>query len=186
MSDTPDYTQIPILGGPTADASVRVVQGLLPNEGALQGATQALLMAGFDRGELSLPTDPQWALEGVTNATENPADGNDAQNMRANTTGTIGATGALIAGTVASVATGGALLPVAAATIAAGVGAGGLSHLGLQTAAGSREAEHDAKGNKGRLILAAVVRDTEKEKSATQILRDAGATDIGTVDRPSR
>jgi hypothetical protein len=179
MSDaTPDYAKIPILGG-----TVREVQGILPHEAALQQATEALLMAGFDRADLSVPTAPSEATTSMTQATESPADNNDARNVRTNINGTIGATGALIAGTVASVATGGAMLPVAAATIAAGVGAGGLSHLGFQAAADSREAGHDQKGREGQLVLAAIVRDADKEKSATNILQEAGATQVETVER---
>ena len=179
MSDaTPDYAKIPILGG-----TVREVQGTLPNEAALQQATQALLMAGFDRGDLSLPASPEEAMAGTTQATESPAGNNDVRNVRANINGTIGAAGALIAGTVASVATGGAMLPVAAAAVAAGVGAGGLSHAGFQAAADSRETSHNQKGTEGRLILAALVRDADKEKSATSILQDAGATQVETVER---
>ena len=177
MSDTgQDHTTIPILGG-----TVREVQGLLPNEGALQQATYALLSAGFDRGDLSLPDARANAADPV--ATENPADEHDTRQVRTMMTSTIGIAGALIGGTVASVATGGAMLPVAAAAVAAAAGAGGLTQMGFQGAADTREATHDAQGVQGTLMLSALVRDAEKEKLATSILREQGATAVETVER---
>jgi hypothetical protein len=180
MSDTtPDHTTIPILGGTT-----REVQGLLPDEGTLQQAIQALLTGGFDRGDLSLPEpQPTQANPTPTQGTESPADEHDARQTRTLANSTVGVAAALIGGAVASVATGGAALPVAGAAIAAAVGAGGLTHLGFQNAADQREAGHNAQGARGTLILAAIVRDAEKEKLATDILREAGATQVETVER---
>ncbi len=177
MSDAgQDHTIIPILGG-----TVREVQALLPNEGALQQATYALLSAGFDRGDLSLPDARANPADPV--ATENPADEHDTRQARTLATSTIGIAGALIGGTVASIATAGAMLPVAAAAVAAAAGAGGLTQMGFQGAADTREATHDAQGAGGTLMLSAVVRDAEKEKLATSILRAQGATAVETVER---
>ncbi len=172
MSDAgEDHTTIPILGG-----TVREVQGLLPDEGALQQATYALLSAGFDRGELSLPDARPNAADPA--ATESPTDEHDTRQVRTMLTSTVGIAGALIGGTVASVATGGAMLPVAVAAVAAAAGAGGLTQMGFQGAADTREAAHDAQGARGTLMLSAVVRDAEKEKLATSILRQQGAVAV--------
>ncbi len=178
MSDTtPDHTTIPILGG-----TVREVQGLLPDEGTLQQAIQALLTGGFDRGDLSLP-EPQSAHPTTTQGTGNPADEHDARQARTLANSTIGVAAALIGGTVASVVTGGAAIPVAAVAVGAAAGAGGLTHLGFQNAADKREAGHDAQGASGTLILAAIVRDDEHEQKATAILQQSGATKVETVER---
>ena len=176
MSDPPDYTTIPIFGG-----TVREVRGLLADEGALQQATQALLTAGFDRGDLSLPqSEPDPA---DPSRTETPADQHDLRQARTTVNSTIGIAGALVGGTIASVATGGAMLPVAAAAVASAAGAGGLAHLGVQSSADDREAAHDARGIRGTLTLATVVRDAHHEALAQQVLRDAGATKIEAVER---
>ena len=180
MSDAPSsHTTIPILGN-----TVREVQALLPDEGALQEATNALLLAGFDRADLSLPS-PQGTMSeaGETQPSDNPVDGRDARQARTLANSTIGVAGALIGGAVASVATGGAILPVAAAAIAAGAGAGGLTHMGFQGAADARAAGNNAKGAAGQLMLSALVRDAEKEKLAVETLRHAGASNIETVER---
>ena len=178
MSDaTSDYTTIPVLGG-----TVREVQGRLPDEGTLQQAIQALLTGGFDRGDLSLP-DPEAAEATTTQATGNPADEHDTRQARTLANSTIGIAAALITGTVASVATGGAAIPVAAAAVGAAAGAGGLTHLGFQKAADKREAGHDAQAAKGTLILAAIVRDDEHERKATAILQEMGATHVETIER---
>ncbi len=180
MSDaTPSYTTIPILGG-----NVREVQGLLPDEGTLQQATQALLTGGFDRGDLSLP-DPDRTPEQPTQMqnTGSVVGEQDAPQMRTALSSTAGVAAALVGGAVASVATGGAMLPVAAGAVASALGAGGLTHLGFQGAADRREAGNDAKGASGKLILAAVVRDAERERAATEILQKAGATEVRTVER---
>ena len=179
MSDATNPTTIPILGG-----NVREVQGLLPDEGTLQQATQALLTGGFDRGDLSLPeADLPPSEPTQTQTTGSVVDEHDARQLRTAVNSTAGVAAALIGGTVASVATGGAMLPVAVGAVAAAVGGGGLAHLGLQGAADSREAAHDAKGASGKLILAAIVRDPERERAATEILRREGATEVRTVER---
>ena len=178
MSDaTPDYTTIPILGG-----SVREVQGLLPDEGTLQQAIQALLTGGFDRGDLSLP-EPQSSHPTTTQGTESPADEHDTRQARTLLNSTVGVAAALIGGAVASVVTGGAAIPVAAVAVGAAAGAGGATQLGFQNSADKREAGHDAQGAGGTLILAAIVRDAEHEQKATAILQQAGATKVETVER---
>lgn len=180
MSDaTPSHTTIPILGGP-----VREVHGLLPDEGTLQQATQALLTGGFDRGDLSLPDPELAATEAIqTQSTGSVVDEHDARQVRTTLNSTVGVAAALVGGAVASVATGGAMLPVAAGAVASALGAGGLTQLGVQGAANRREAGHDAKGARGQLVLAAVVRDAERERAATEILQKAGATEVRTVER---
>ncbi|MGI4793065.1 MAG: hypothetical protein ACRYG8_03065 [Janthinobacterium lividum] len=189
MSDaTSSYTSIPILGG-----TVREVQGYLPDEGTLQQAIQALLTGGIDRGDLSLPDPKASAAQagssqsssagGTTEATESPADEHDTRQVRTLANSTVGIAAALVGGLVASVATGGAAIPVAAAAIGTAAGAGGLTHLGFQNAADKREAGHDAQGADGTLILAAIVRDAETEAKATRILQEAGATRVETVER---
>ena len=180
MSDAPsDPTMIPILGG-----AVRQVRGSLPSEGALQEATNALLLAGFDRADLSLPAVPGTDRDaGGTQSADSPVDGRDAQQARTLANSTIGVAGALVGGAIASVATGGAILPVAAVAIAAGAGAGGLTHLGFQGAADAREAGNDVKGATGALVLSALVRDPAREKVAGDILRQAGASQVETIER---
>ncbi len=172
-----DHTTIPIFG-----ASEREVHGVLPDEGALQQATQALLTAGFDRGDLSLPHSTRPVGDDPS-PTDTPADEHDLRQARTLTTSTVGIAGALIGGAVASVATGGAMLPVAAAAVAAAVGAGGLTQLNVQGSADAREARHDASGARGTLVLGAVVRDPAKEALAMKVLRDAGAEHVEAVDR---
>ena len=184
MSDAPtpppsNPTTIPIMSD-----TIREVQGIMPDEGTLQQATQALLVAGFDRHDLSLPT----ARPGVQDATpeqgaENPTDEHDARQARTLANSTVGVAGALMGGLAASVATGGAAIPVAAAAIAAGLGAGGLTQASFQGAANVREQRHDAQGARGELVLAALARDAEHEALATRVLQEAGAVRVETVER---
>ena len=179
MSDATDPITIPILGG-----NVREVQGFLPDEGTLQHATQALLDGGFDRGDLSLPSADLTPSEPTQVQTAGSVvNGQDARQIRTAVSSTVGVAAALVGGAVISVATGGAMLPIAAGAVAAAAGAGGATHLGFQGGSGAREADNNAKGARGKLILAAVVRDAERERAATEILRQAGATDVTTVER---
>ncbi len=180
MSDAPDdFGTIPIMSD-----TIREVQGVMPDEGTLQQATQALLTAGFDRHDLSLPA-PRPSLQDTTpeQGAENPADEHDARQARTLANSTVGVAGALMGGLVASVATGGAALPAAAAAVAAGLGAGGLSQASFQGAANLREQRHDAQGARGELILAALARDQAHEALATRVMQEAGATRVETVER---
>ncbi|WP_428375800.1 hypothetical protein [Lichenicoccus sp.] len=184
MSDAPNEPPgnpgtIPIM----SDA-IREVQGIMPDEGTLQQATQALLTAGFDRHDLSLPA-PRPSPQDTTpeQGAENPTDEHDARQARTLANSTVGVAGALMGGLVASVATGGAAIPAAAAAVAAGLSAGGLSQATFQGAANVREQRHDAQGARGELVLAALARDPEHEALATRVLSEAGALWVETVER---
>nr|WP_321983443.1 hypothetical protein [uncultured Lichenicoccus sp.] len=184
MSDAPnnppdDFGTIPIMSD-----TIREVQGVMPDEGALQQATQSLLTAGFDRSDLSLPVPRPSAQETTPEqGAENPTDEHDARQARTLANSTVGVAGALMGGLAASVATGGAALPVAAAAVAAGLGAGGLSQATFQGAANVREQRHDAQGARGELVLAALARNPEREALATRVLSEAGALRVETVER---
>ncbi|TLU73824.1 hypothetical protein [Lichenicoccus roseus] len=180
MSDAPaNPITIPIMSD-----TIREVQGIMPDEGMLQNATQALLSAGFDRHDLSLPAARPPLQEATPDqGAENPVDEHDARQARTLANSTIGVAGAMIGGLVASVATGGAAIPAAAAAVAAGLGAGGLSQASFQGAANVREQRHDAQGARGELVLAALARDAEREALATKVLTEAGATRVETVEK---
>ena len=67
--------------------------------------------------------------------------------------------------------------------VASAAGAGGLAHLNVQGSADKREEIHDQKGALGTLLISALVRDEEKERLATKVLREAGATQVETIER---
>ena len=55
--------------------------------------------------------------------------------------------------------------------------------MGVQGAANNRETEHNAKAAAGQLMLSVLVRDQARDNAAKDILRQAGAVRIETVER---
>lgn len=168
---------------PAPDAAVHEVQGIFPNDAALQDAISRLTLAGFDRAELSLPaTNPAANRDTPEMGAAPPTTQTDVRQARTMGTSMAGTIGAFAAAG-ATVATGGAAgLAIAAA---AAVGAG--SALAANAAAsGVEQAQADERQQSaaaGELVLAVHAMTAARQAEATAILEAAGATRTGVVSR---
>ncbi len=169
--------------GPAIAETVVEVRGAFPSDAALQGAIAGLTQAGFDRAELSLPE----ALPPASRATPeqgaaNPNTETDDRQMRTLHASMAGSVGALAAAGVVLMS-GGAALPAVAAAAAVGAGAGGIAHAAAGAASTAAHDDREAAAAHGLLILSARVRDGERTRIATDIMRNSGATNVESISR---
>jgi hypothetical protein len=145
---------------------------------AMQEAMNKLSLAGFDRADLSLP-DKDAPVEQATPeaGAQTPDTPEDAQQARVVHTSTA-ASAAAIAAAGLTVATGGAALPVIAATVLAGAVVGGATFAVSTLANSTTQADRDRKAASGILVLSARAPTREKQAEAEAILRATGGTDI--------
>jgi hypothetical protein len=170
-------------------ARVREVTGVFYSSVALEGAAEALLLAGFDRADIDRISnlDEMYRRLGpVEIAPEELADmpavprqpfitREDITTMVVMVASTLAAFAAMIGALIVVVSEGGIGLTVAVAAIAAVI-AGGIGFVAVARYAGRErrkglEALMEAHG----LILWVRVRSPEREGSAVRILRDCGA-----------
>jgi hypothetical protein len=169
--------------GPTINPSIREVQAVFPNDGAMQDAIAKLTLAGFDRAALSLPvTRPDDGHATPEQDASPPVTDTDVRQARTMGTSMAGTIGAFVAaGAVA--ATGGAAAVAAAAAAAVGAGsaltANAVGNAADQAQSSAREEDAAA----GRLVLSVYAPDTGQQAKAEQILRDAGASEVAAVER---
>ena len=171
--------------GPVVAAAVEEVQGIFPSDAALQDAMGRLRMAGFDHADLSLPaTNPATAEATPNQGAANPLTEDDTRQARTLGTSMAGTIGAFAAAG-ATVATGGAAAVAIAAAAAVGAGSA-LAANAVGTAAKDSQGEsRDQAAAVGQLVLAVHAPTPDKQASAEQIMREAGATEIARVKRES-
>lgn len=171
------------VAGPERTAAVYEVQGLFGSEPMMQDAIGRLTLAGFDRAELSLPVAHVDAAHATPETSaEVPVTPIDGQQMRTMATSMAGTIGAFAAAGV-TIATGGLAGVAIAAAAAVGGGAAAITHLASD---GAVEAAHQPQveaAARGELVLAVRVSTQGKRDAALQIMRDAGATQVGDVAR---
>ena len=166
--------------GPALGA-LHEVRGHFANSEQMQDAIQRLLVAGFDRADLSVPEQAPPVERSTPESGALPADTeDDARQARTLHTSTAAAMGALAAAGV-TVATGGAAAPAVVAAVAAGAVAGGATFAVSSVANQQEQTELDVRASLGRLVLAVRAQDEAHGSEAHGILLDAGATDVEMV-----
>jgi hypothetical protein len=157
------------------------VRARFDDPGKMQDAVDRLSLSGFDRADLSLPSDGRSLDEATPDAAAKPASTDtDAQQARTLGTSTAGAAAALAAAGVV-IATGGAAAPAVVAAALAGGAAGGATFVATGATAGAEQGEREALAARHDLVLSVRTRNAAKQFQATEVLRAAGATNIETL-----
>lgn len=156
----------------TSTGGFREVQGTFTDPDAMQDAVGRLSVSGFDRADLTLPTERDLPAANTEQ---------DAQQMRVLGASTAAAVGALAAAGV-TVATGGAAAPAAAAAIVAGGAAGGATYAAQDSANNAEQESRTERAREGNLVLAVRTPTAQKQAQAADILRAAGAEHVETLN----
>lgn len=169
--------------GPALAETVTEVQGHFPNDAALQGALGRLTLAGYDRAEFSLPTDRPASAQSTPNeGAETPVDQIDKSQLRTMGTSMAGyAGGAAAAGL--TLATGGAAGIAIAAALAVGAGSAAAVNAAGTAVSTANTDERNRRGDEGTLILAVRTTTPAQIQETTDIMHQAGATAVETVER---
>lgn len=147
----------------------------------MQDAVGKLTLSGFNRADLSVPTQPAGSEE-ATLSTESkpPATEQDARQIRTLGASTAASVAAIAAAGV-TIATGGAAAPAIAAAVMAGGAAGGGIFAATGAANNAEQHERNERAAKGTLILTVRTPTPSKRVEAEAILQAAGATNIETT-----
>lgn len=169
---------------PTQHEAVQEVQGVFPNDDAMQTALSQLTLAGYDRADFSLPEDQEpGEVETPNEGASPPTDDSDKRQLRTMGTSMAGYAGAVaVAG--ATLATGGAAGLAVAAAAAVGVGTGAAANAAGQAADKAQVEARNARGREGKLILAVRTRTPEQATQVVDLMEQAGATRTEAVTRP--
>jgi hypothetical protein len=169
--------------GPVINETIQEVQGIFPNDAALQDAIGRLTRAGFDRAALSLPAANPLPAEATPSAgAANPNTWDDTRQSRTLQTSMAASVGAMV-GAGVTVATGGAALAAAAAAVGLGaLAGGGVSAAHMAVDAGQTQGRNDAAAQ-GQLVLAAATPDEHSVQKARAAMQQAGASRVEAVAR---
>ena len=169
--------------GPALAASVAEVQGVFPNDEAMQDALAQLGLAGYDRADFSLPEEQTRPGAGTpTEGAENPTDEIDKAQLRTLGTAMAGYAGAVaVAGAV--IATGGAAALAIGGAAAVGAGAAAAAEATGQAADKATVEERNRRGAAGTLVLAVRTHTPEQAQQVMGLLQKAGATRVTPVER---
>ena len=169
--------------GPSINDTIQEVQGIFPNDAALQDAIGRLTRAGFDRASLSLPTaNPSYADATPSAGAQNPTTEDDMRQTRTLQSSMAATIGAMV-GAGATIATGGAAALAGAAALGLAAAAGGgvaAAHMAVDSA---QSQDRDAAAAKGALVLSATAHHEEDVQKAHLSMQEAGALRVETVQR---
>src|SRR4051812_18964587 len=164
--------------GPGLQDDVQEVQGRFPDDATLQDALSRLTLAGYDRADFSLPEEQPAGSPTTPNEGQNAAtDDIDKTQLRTLGSGMAGFAGAsAVAG--ATIATGGAAGLATLAAAAVGLGAAAAA-TGIGKAVDQADVDaRNRRGAFGKLILAVRTRSGEQAGQVSEIMRQAGATEV--------
>jgi hypothetical protein len=168
---------------PRINDTIQEVQGIFPNDAALQDAIGRLTRAGFDRAALSLPTaSPAYEDATPSFGAENPTTEDDMRQTRTLQSSMAATVGAMV-GAGVTVATGGAAALAAAAALGLGAVAGGgvaAAHMAVDS---SQSQDRDDAAANGALVLSATAHDADTVRKAQLGMQEAGALRVETVQR---
>jgi hypothetical protein len=169
--------------GPSINDTIQEVQGIFPNDAALQDAIGRLSRAGFDRAALSLPAaSPSYADTTPSEGAENPTTEDDMRQTRTLQSSMAATVGAMV-GAGVTIATGGAAALAGAAALGLAAVAGGgvaAAHMAVDS---SQSQDRDAAAARGDLVLSATAHHQEDVEKAHQAMQDSGALRVETVQR---
>ena len=176
-------TEFSTKAGPALAEGISEVQGIFPDDAALQDAIARLTLAGFDRAEISLPQASPTSAEATPDlGADAPTSDIDQQQMR-----TLGASSAAAVGAIAAagitIATGGLAAVAAGAALLAGAAAGGATAMVTGANDHATTERHNADGAAGKLVLSARVTDAARQSDAEAAMRAAGAIRVEPVHR---
>lgn len=154
------------------------VRGRFNDSDQLAQAVDRLLLAGFARGDVSLPEpDPPVERSTPASGAEPAYTEDDATTARTlHTSGAASAAALLAAGL--TVGTGGAAAAAFAAGLGAAAAAGGATFAVTKAADDQEQQTRDDRAAQGSLILSVRAPTAEKRAEAETILRAAGALDL--------
>ncbi|HEY8289052.1 MAG TPA: hypothetical protein VIG49_07280 [Acetobacteraceae bacterium] len=152
----------------TSSAGFREVRGTFPRSDAMQDAVERLSLAGFDRADMTLPTNEDLPAADTES---------DARQLRTLGSSTAASVAALAAAGV-TVATGGAAAPAVVAAVLAGGAAGGAVYKAQDAANDSEQHSRTERAREGHLVLAVRTPTEAKQAQAADILSAAGAENI--------
>ncbi len=159
-------------------SQLREVRATFANTDQMQAAADKLTMSGFDRSDLSLPTQGHSLDEASSATASKPVYGEaDARQARTLHSSTAGAAAALAAAGV-TIATGGAAAPAVAAAVLAGGAAGGGIFAISGASSGAEQQQRDSQAAGGELVLSVRAFTSAKQAEAVAILQAAGGTNI--------
>ncbi len=168
---------------PALNEAIEEVQGIFPDDAALQVAIGNLTRLGFDRAQISLPAaNPAAADATPEQGAADPVTEDDQRQMRTLGSSAAAAAGAML-GAGVTVATGGAAgLAIAAA---AGLGAlsGGAALAAGATVSHAASTARAADAALGQLVLAVSVQGPDSTARARTAMADAGASRVEAVRR---
>lgn len=167
------------------EKSVQEVQGVFPNDAALQDAIGRLTRLGFDRAGLSLPAANPAPYDATPESgAEDPNTEDDSRQARTLHSSMAASVGAMI-GAGVTVATGGAALLAGAAALGVGAVAGGATAVAQTAGTNAVSRSHDESAAQGQLVLSALAPDADAVAKARVAMQQAGASRVETVTRHS-
>jgi hypothetical protein len=160
----------------------RQVRATFASPDQMQNAVSRLSVSGFDRAEMSLPSEDVASGHGgsLAEASKPASTEEDARQARILGASTAGSAAALAAAGI-TIATGGAAAPAIAAAALAGGAAGGATFAVHGAADQNEQHTREAQAAAGDLVLTVHAKSAEKLQEAESILRAAGATSIETI-----
>jgi hypothetical protein len=160
----------------------RQIRATFASPDQMQNAVSRLSVSGFDRAEMSLPSEDAASGHGgsLAEASKPASTDEDARQARVLGASTAGSAAALAAAGI-TIATGGAAAPAIAAAALAGGAAGGATFAVHGAADQIEQHMRDAQAAAGDLVLTVHAKSAEKQQEAESILRAAGATKIETI-----
>lgn len=147
----------------------------------MQSAVNELMLAGFDRADLTLPTRGHTLDEPTPEGGTKPvATDEDAQQARTLGASTAASAAALAAGGLI-IATGGAAAPAVVGALLAGGAVGGATYAATEAGAVAERHTREDQAAAGHLVLSVRTTTAEKIEKARAILGAGGGTDIETI-----
>jgi len=163
-------------------SQLREVRATFADPAQMQAAADKLTMAGFDRADLSLPTQSSSLDESSLETAAKPAS-TESDSRQARTLGSSTAAAAVaLAAAGVTIATGGAAAPAVAAAVLAGGAAGGATFAATGAIAGAEQHEREAQAAGGGLVLSVRTLTKAKQAEAIAVLKAAGATNVETLE----
>lgn len=163
-------------------SALRLARATFASPDQMQDAVSKLAMSGFDRADMSLPTENVASGHGgsLAEASKPASTEEDARQARILGASTAGSAAALAAAGI-TIATGGAAAPAVAAAVLAGGAVGGATFAVHEAADKNEQHTREAQAAAGDLVLTVHAKTPEKQQEAASILRDAGATNVETI-----
>jgi len=162
-------------------SNLRQVRATFDNPDQMQDAVGRLSVSGFDRAEMSLPSESGESGNTDLAADSKPVSTEEDARQARTLGASLAGTAAAFAAAGVTIATGGAAAPAVAAAAVAGGAAGGAAFAVHGAADQSEQHNREARAAAGDLVLTVHAKTAAKQQEAEAILRAAGATNVERV-----